>query len=155
MWHLMRFLRTQIHTLQMLDQCCSAAAMQHYIVLSECVNKNEVSAVQIITAKMHVCHSNTGRLRQGQELGNPRRFSDGCRADRDSRERSDLANCLECVVIDIAAALQAQACQIAQPNQLFQAFATDLQHVFAECRATLHMASNMLRLLLWQHNTQN
>ena len=119
--------------------------MQHYIVLSECVNKNEANTVQIITAKIHVCHSNTRRLRQGQELGNPRRFSDGCRADRDSRERSDLANCLECIVIDIAAALQAQACQIAQPNQLFQAFATDLQD--AECRATLQMASNVLRLL--------
>ncbi len=44
-----------------------------------------------------------------------------------SRQRGDLAYCLQCLVIYICTALEAETCQMLQLNQLPQAFAGYLQ----------------------------
>lgn len=43
------------------------------------------------------------------------------------RERCDLADCLECLIIHIGTALQAQTCQMLQAYKLTQPLAGDLQ----------------------------
>lgn len=43
-----------------------------------------------------------------------------------AREGCDLANCLECLVIDIDAAFEAEASQVLQDGKLTQPFAGDL-----------------------------
>lgn len=49
-------------------------------------------------------------------------------AARNSRDAGDLANCLECTVIDIAAAFETQSGQVLQPSQFSQPLTADLQH---------------------------